>query len=456
MEELLKEIQLNYIDSFLHIPNSKSKIFNKNQRNNITIPEDNLGDQEDKDNLIEEFVDSIISSLEEEQNKVQKIHNNLNEKKEVIDLSTIKSAEKLLCDRVDRDIFELKYNNKFIFSQTFDLTNLIQEFLLEDSLLCNELNNIKKCFKEMNMKFEGEIDFIINQVDGKDIIDILENRNKKYFAFGDKTLFENIKYDIYGESTINLFHHNNYIRKFKQLIRYIITIKFMENNKEYLRKKNLNPSKTIIMIVTDIKYNEFIEQLNVTNILGKDFAEKEDMSSKLYSIITNKKYKEEINEYEMQIESKKNKKIKYYEKMKNLKNFKEIEQSNLNYKKNCQKSYSKLKSKIRNILQILKLSGIPFILCYFPKIGSEFPFDLFNNKQIEFKKVIIDAEDFQYKFTISTNKECLSKEELSQKNLTKEELSQNYLTKEELSKNYLTKEELSKNYVTKEELSKII
>ena len=75
------------------------------------------------------------------------------------------------------------------FLKNFNFTNLIKEIPTEgDALLSykkyvEELNKITKFFKEMDMKFEGEIDFIIKQVDGKDIIDILENRNKKYFFF---------------------------------------------------------------------------------------------------------------------------------------------------------------------------------------------------------------------------------------------------------------------------------
>ena len=102
MEKLLKEIQLNYLDSFMHIPSTMAKIFNKSVRKNLKVQEENLGDQEDKDDLIEESVDSIISSSGDEQNKIQKIHNYLKEKKVAIDLFTVKSAEKLLCDRVDR------------------------------------------------------------------------------------------------------------------------------------------------------------------------------------------------------------------------------------------------------------------------------------------------------------------------------------------------------------------
>ena len=62
------------------------KIFNKEQRKNINVQEENLGDEEDKDNLIEESIDSIISSSESETKKIEKIHKYIKEKKVVIDL----------------------------------------------------------------------------------------------------------------------------------------------------------------------------------------------------------------------------------------------------------------------------------------------------------------------------------------------------------------------------------
>ena len=54
--------------------NTMPKIFNKEQRKNINVQEENLGDEEDKDNLIEESIDSIISSSESETKKIEKIY----------------------------------------------------------------------------------------------------------------------------------------------------------------------------------------------------------------------------------------------------------------------------------------------------------------------------------------------------------------------------------------------
>jgi hypothetical protein len=46
-----------------------------------------------------------------------------------------------------------------------------------------------------------------------------------------------------------------------------------------------------------------------------------------------------------------------------------------------------LKERTKNLLKFLKSSEIPFILCYFPKEGGEFPFDFFGNKPIILKKI---------------------------------------------------------------------
>ena len=114
------------------------------------------------------------------------------------------------------------------------------------------------------------------------------------------------------------------------------------------------------------------------------------------------------------------------------------------FKGNYEKEYKSLKARTVNLLKILKSSQIPFLLCYFPKIGGEFPYDLFAGKPIELKKEKIGDDSFKYKFVLVDKKNYLSTEELSQNYLTKEEISKNYITKEEMSQNYLSKEEFKK------------
>lgn len=121
-----------------------------------------------------------------------------------------------------------------------------------------ESESILKFFKPMNIDLKGEIDFIISTVKKEDIISILNDDSKKYYIFGDKSLFDKESYEIFGEITINLFHPSNYVKKFKQLLRYIAVIKLYENNPDYFYKRKIKKVNRAIMIVTNGNYVRFI------------------------------------------------------------------------------------------------------------------------------------------------------------------------------------------------------
>ena len=268
MDDLLNQNQSDYLQSFMHIPNTMARIFKKEQLKSFKKSSKEFGDQEEKDELIEETIDSIFESEEEEKIKIDKIVQKLKEKKFAIDLNTGDDAEKLLGKRVDRDIFELKYHGNFKYGEKFDLMSLTNKLPLDENAFENlteylkEVNKAINFLKTMEMTLNGQIDFIIRNVELKDITDVLSNDSKKYYVFGDKDLFDGNNYDIYGEVTVNLFSPSNYIHKMKQLIRYIILIKLIENNPDYFKSLAISTAKKVIMIVTDVKYKEFINKIS--------------------------------------------------------------------------------------------------------------------------------------------------------------------------------------------------
>jgi hypothetical protein len=52
------------------------------------------------------------------------------------------------------------------------------------------------------------------------------------------------------------------------------------------------------MIVTDGKYDDFINKLSDSKIFSKDFEEKEFTSNSIDNIINCKKFKEELDDFE--------------------------------------------------------------------------------------------------------------------------------------------------------------
>ena len=219
MEELLKKIKSDYLQSFMNIPNTMARIFTNEVLKSFKKSSEEVGDEEEKNELIEETIDSIIESGEEDQIIIDKIVKKIKEKKVAIDLNTGEDAEKLLGIRVDRDIFELKYHGSFIYSQEFDLMSFSKILplkvneLTELNQYLKDANKVINFLETMKMNLKGQIDFTIPSVKLADIIDVLSNDSKKYYIFGDKDLFKDSNYDIYGEVTLDLFSHSNYIHK---------------------------------------------------------------------------------------------------------------------------------------------------------------------------------------------------------------------------------------------------
>ena len=278
MEQFLNDIKTNILHSFLSIPSTMAKIFNKEILQTMKESEEKVGDQEEKNELMEETYDSLVSSSNEDENiLMQKIGTKLNEKKVAIDLFTGANAQRLLVNRIDRDVFDLIYHRKFEYNKKFNFSKLNQMIPLTDKELDNFKNYLKdvkdvlQFLKSLNMNLEGEIDFIIRNVDKKNIIGALTDESKKYFVFADENSFQDDKYDIFGEVTINLFRPSVYLQKLKQIIRYILLIKLLEKHPEYFKTLNIPPNKRAIMIVTDGNYNEFIDKLSNSKIFSKDF-----------------------------------------------------------------------------------------------------------------------------------------------------------------------------------------
>ena len=73
MDEFLEKIKSELVNSFMQIPNTKAKIFDKNLLSNFKTEEGKIGDQNEKDDLIEESVDSIFSSSYDSSNEQKKI-----------------------------------------------------------------------------------------------------------------------------------------------------------------------------------------------------------------------------------------------------------------------------------------------------------------------------------------------------------------------------------------------
>lgn len=67
MDDFLKKIKSEYIQSFLHIPNTMARIFSQDSLKQLKQSEEKVGDQEEKTDLIVETIDSIFSSSEDDQ-----------------------------------------------------------------------------------------------------------------------------------------------------------------------------------------------------------------------------------------------------------------------------------------------------------------------------------------------------------------------------------------------------
>ena len=410
-QEFLSGIQKEILKSFLHIPNTMARLFDANVLKKLKQSEESIGNEEDKNNLLDqtETIDSLFSSTSENDNDlIQKIKEKSKEKKIPIDLFCGKAGEHFFINRVNRDIFDLKYNNNFIYNRNYNYSKLSEDMPKNEE----DLNDLKKYleetkaildfFKPMNMSLEGEIDFIIKNVKKDDIFNILNDESKKYYVFGDKKLFQENIYEIFGEVTINLFHPSNYIHKLKQLLRYITLIKLYENNPDYFTKRGITKISRAIMIVTDGNYIEFIDQLANSKIFSQDYECNYFKSSSINEIINCKKFAEELTEYERILNDEKLLNNKYRNKLSEILDDNELNKIKKNYyelKKENEDCSQKilLKSRTINILRILKSSKIPFIVCYFSKIGGELPYNLFKDQPIFIERVKTNGN---YKYNI--------------------------------------------------------
>jgi hypothetical protein len=199
------------------------------------------------------------------------------------------------------------------------------------------------------------------------------------------------------------------------------------------------------MIVTDGKYGDFINKLSESKIFSKDFEEKEFISESINTIINCKKFKEELEDFDYKIKSIKENKKKCNDFLRNYSddNYKNMKDNYFKIKNTYTKDQDSLKNRTTNLLKILKSSGIPFIICYFPKVGGEFPYDLFGDRPIILKKIKNNKDDdfYEYKFEFFEEKSYISKEELEENYLSKKEIKANYLSKKEIEEKYLTIEE---------------
>lgn len=214
------------------------------------------------------------------------------------------------------------------------------------------------------------------------------------------------------------------------------------------------------MFVIDGKYRKFIEKIPELKIFSEELKEENEFKSGSIDVIINcKKYKEEIDIFNNSLKDIKANDKDFNEKLKwSLKgnNFNEVNKySNFPAIKTYKDKYDDLKSRMINILKIIKSSGVPFLLCYFPKKGDEFPFYLFQKKAIWIEKNIIEDEYYKYQATVKDlENDYISKTELNSKYLLKKDLDKQYVSKEDLDKNYISKKYLDKNYVSKEDLDK--
>ena len=195
----------------------------------------------------------------------------------------------------------------------------------------DEMNQVLNFLGGLGIKFEGQIDFIIPNIESRHISDVLTNESKKYFVFGDKSLFTDKTYEIFGEVTINLFSPSIYIHKLRQLIRYIVLIKLIEKYPEQFNDLFPQRNKKVIMIVTDGKYSEFINKISESKIFSNDFEEKEYISNSIDKIINCNKFKEEIDYFNNKIDSMGNNKSKIYKDIKNINSPEQLKEKQKDY-----------------------------------------------------------------------------------------------------------------------------
>ena len=404
-DDIFEEIEKNVEKSFLKIPTTMPRTFNRKEIEKY-FPKDaakKLDDVSEKSQFYEsDGVKDMISKSgsETEQEKMQKLGN----REVTIDLNNGDFFEQFFINRVDRDIFDLKYHSNISRPNEIDFSEMKsknKEILSSKDLLENYKIYLDDVYSILsgNDLFENLLckpDFLIKDVESKEIKAILNDPNKKYHVFGNEALFVEDKYDLFGEITIDLFKPEIYINKVKQLLKYIIVIKLKEKNNIFFNDK----VKKALMIVTNGKYLDFIKKISTAKIYTNesisdelDFSSINDIKIKSNNLAKKfKEYKRNIFDFHNQFSLSK----------KNIAR----NSSSLNAESaRISGLYKNLEDHTLNFLKILKYSKIPFILCYFPKIGDELPYKLYKTARLSISKMNIKEYETKYIFSYDINEE---------------------------------------------------
>ena len=132
-QQILEDIQKEFLKSFLFISNAMTKLFDK------SILE-----------KLKESEKSLISSSEASGSDInnnqllEKINKKNKEKKVAFDLFSGKNAETLFINRIDRDVFELKYHKNFKLNEEYNFSKLNEDIPNNQ----DELNELTKYLNE--------------------------------------------------------------------------------------------------------------------------------------------------------------------------------------------------------------------------------------------------------------------------------------------------------------------
>jgi hypothetical protein len=420
-EDKIQKIKENYQAAFLEIPSSMPLIIDKSEcvkifKNSKDKENDITNSEADEPYLSEESFIGYISSDNEKIFSKDKIKSKIEKTKISIDVNSGKTIESLFISRVDRDIFGLKYHVNLEMNKTFDFSefneisfekeyNLFLKYFELQSKYLIRFKEIFDFLKELKIEMKGEFDFLINDVLTKDILSIIKNEDCQNFIFADENLFKEKQYTILGEITINLFKHSNYERKLKQLLKYILIIKLLNEHSDYFEERGIKKKNRAIMLVTNGNYVDMIQSIEKSKIFSKDY-QCEDMydSSSIEKIIKHDKFDKDIKDFNTQLSS-------IGGLLSNLKNqcISLLDESDdfTEYQKKVDKftsfktykaQYNSLKEKTYTILKVLKNSKIPFMLVYFPKVGNEIPYNLFKDYYFFIKKEVTPNNRIKYKY----------------------------------------------------------
>jgi hypothetical protein len=420
-EDKIQKIKENYQAAFLEIPSSMPLIIDKSEcvkifKNSKDKENDITNSEADEPYLSEESFIGYISSDNEKIFSKDKIKSKIEKTKISIDVNSGKTIESLFISRVDRDIFGLKYHVNLEMNKTFDFSefneisfekeyNLFLKYFELQSKYLIRFKEIFDFLKELKIEMKGEFDFLINDVLTKDILSIIKNEDCQNFIFADENLFKEKQYTILGEITINLFKPSNYERKLKQLLKYILIIKLLNEHSDYFEERGIKKKNRAIMLVTNGNYVDMIQSIEKSKIFSKDY-QCEDMydSSSIEKIIKHDKFDKDIKDFNTQLSS-------IGGLLSNLKNqcISLLDESDdfTEYQKKVDKftsfktykaQYNSLKEKTYTILKVLKNSKIPFMLVYFPKVGNEIPYNLFKDYYFFIKKEVTPNNRIKYKY----------------------------------------------------------